>query len=161
MIFVTVGTQLNNFDRLFKYIDRLDIKEKIVVQRGNSRYIFKNKNIISQSFFSYDEMEKLMKESDIIITHAGPGTIFKALELNKKLIVVPRLKRYHEIVAKDHQHEFCKYLKKMNYCMIARNFKEFKKSINTIGDKSFKIYKNDVTTFENNIKKEIDILLED
>lgn len=161
MIFVTVGTQLNNFDRLFKYIDRLDTKEKIVVQKSNSRYVFKNNNITSQSFFSYEEMEELMKKADIIITHAGPGTIFKALELNKKVIVVPRLKRYHEIVANDHQREFCKYLRKMNYCLVAEDYNEFKTSIMNISKRKFTKYKSNDMDFKNNIKREIDILLED
>lgn len=161
MIFITVGTQLNNFDRLFKYIDKLDIKEKIVVQKSNSRYIFKNKNITPQSFFSYDEMEKLMKESDIIITHAGPGTIFKALSLNKKVIIVPRLKKHHEIVAKDHQKAFCDYIRKVNLCMVAENYEEFANAIRTISKRRFKRYKNKEFEFIDNIKKEIDILLED
>ena len=48
------------------------------------------------------ELEKLVEKSDLIITHAGIGSIEMALEKNKKVIAVPRLKKYGEHV-NDHQ----------------------------------------------------------
>lgn len=161
MIFVTVGTQQNKFDRLFKYLDCLDIKEAIVVQKGKSKYLFEKDNIISKSYYSYEEMTSLMNSARVVVTHGGPGTIFQALELNKKVIVVPRLQRYHEIVADDHQYEFCKYLKSQNYCMVAENYDEFYEALKSINKKKFNKYTSDIGYFKDNIEKEIKILLED
>lgn len=160
MIFVTVGTQINNFNRLFRYLDKIDTKERIIVQKGRSKYVFKRDNITSESFYSYEEMETLMNQAKIIITHGGPGTIFKALKLNKKVIVVPRLQKYHEIVSDNHQYEFCKYLRRKNYCMVAEDYDEFFEAIKNITYKRFNNYTNNVDEFADRISKEIELLLE-
>ena len=53
-------------------------------------------------FTNPQEMSEYIKEADYIITHGGVGTIIQALNLNKKIIAVPRLKQYKEHV-NDHQ----------------------------------------------------------
>lgn len=159
MIFVTIGTQQQKFDRLFRYINGLNIDEEIIVQKGESKFEF-NDNIKCYEYLSYDEIEKMFKKARVIITHGGGGTIFKALKMNKKVIVVPRLAKYKEHI-NDHQLEFSLYLKKMKYCFIAKNEKEFKKSLKNIDDFQFTKYISPEKEFVKNIEKEIDKLLEE
>ncbi len=114
MIFVTVGTHEQGFDRLVKAVDELNL-EDVFVQIGYSKYIPKNSNY--ERFLSSDKFEEYMKSADIIITHGGPSTFMKAISLGKTPIVVPRQKKYQEHV-NDHQLEFCNQVLKKGYGII-------------------------------------------
>jgi UDP-N-acetylglucosamine transferase subunit ALG13 len=113
MIFVTVGTDIHQFDRLIKAIDRLvdqgEIKDKVIAQIGNCDY--EPKNFEYFEFKPYEEVEKLTEESELVISHGGAGSIMLALEKRKPLIVVPRLIKYNEHV-NDHQMELIQELEK-------------------------------------------------
>ncbi|MCO4464665.1 Glycosyl transferase CpsG [Streptococcus infantarius subsp. infantarius] len=107
MIFVTVGTHEQPFNRLIEEVDCLKkeniITEDVFIQTGFSTYepqYCEWKNIIS-----YDEMESYMKEATIVITHGGPATFMSAITHGKKPIVVPRQEKFGEHV-NDHQLEF-------------------------------------------------------
>lgn len=111
MIFITVGTHEQGMDRLFieidKLIERAQIKDKVFAQIGYTDYVpkyFEYKKMIS-----YDEMDRYMRNSKIIITHGGPGTIFHPLQYNKIPIVVPRNPQFNEHID-DHQILFAKKL---------------------------------------------------
>ncbi|MBK8156007.1 MAG: multidrug MFS transporter [Streptococcus sp.] len=107
MIFVTVGTHEQPFNRLIEEVDCLKkeniITEDVFIQTGFSTYepqYCEWKNIIS-----YDEMESYMKEATIVITHGGPATFMSAITHGKKPIVVPRQEKFGEHV-NNHQLEF-------------------------------------------------------
>ena len=103
MIFLTVGTQFP-FDRLVKGVDQAFdgglIDEEIFAQIGESSY--KPCNFESAASLEKKAFDKYLKESSRIISHAGMGTITMALDNNKPLLVMPRLKKYGEVV-NDHQ----------------------------------------------------------
>lgn len=159
MIFVTIGTQQQNFDRLFDYINDLDGDEEIIIQKGKSNYNFKD-NIKCFDYLSYEKMDEMFSKARVIVTHGGGGTIFKALKMNKKVIVVPRLAKYKEHI-NDHQLEFSMYLKKMNYCLVALDKKEFNSALKNIDKVKFKKYSSPEKEFIKNIEIEINKLLEE
>lgn len=109
MIFVTVGTHEQPFDRLVRAIDRWkkdhDIQEEVVIQTGYSTY--GPKYCEWQEFFTYKEMQEFTKKARIIISHGGPSSFIAPLQFGKIPIVVPRQKQYGEHV-NDHQLEFCR-----------------------------------------------------
>lgn len=113
MIFVTVGTHEQQFDRLVKKIDQLKknriIKENVIIQTGYSEY--KPKFCEGYDFLSCDEMEKYVSEARIVITHGGPSSFMMALQKGKIPIVVPRQKEWGEHV-NDHQVKFTTAVKK-------------------------------------------------
>ena len=102
MIFVILGTQDKKFTRLLdaiqKKIDegKISKKEKIIVQAGCTRYKSKNMQIID--YMPLREFEDYVDKADIIICHAGVGTILTALKKGKKIIAAARLKKYGEHV---------------------------------------------------------------
>ena len=104
MILVMLGTQNNDFHRLLyeieKNIENGNINEEVVVQAGFTKYKSDKMKIFSMT--SKENLEDLIKRADLIITHAGVGSIEMSLEHNKKVIAVPRLKKYGEHV-NDHQ----------------------------------------------------------
>lgn len=115
MIFVTVGSQKFQFNRLLRKIDKLIaqgiIKEKVYAQIGVSDY---NPQYFSYvDFMTQEEFSKNINNSDIIITHAGTGVIINALKKGKKVIAIPRLAKYGEHVD-DHQIQLIKEFDEMN-----------------------------------------------
>ena len=104
MILVMLGTQNNDFHRLLeeieKNIENGNINEEVVVQAGFTKYKSDKMKIFSLT--SKENLENLIKQADLIITHAGIGSIEMALEQNKKVIAIPRLKKFREHV-NDHQ----------------------------------------------------------
>lgn len=110
MIFVTIGT-MYGFPRLIKEIDEIakNINEEIIMQIGET--IYEPKNAKFFRFASREEMKKLYKNSRIVVSHAGVGSILSAIENKKPIIVVPRMKEYGEIID-DHQFEITKELEK-------------------------------------------------
>ena len=109
MIFVTVGTHEQQFNRLIKELDRLKeegiIQEDVLMQTGYSTY--EPKYCEWKKMLSYNEMNEMYEKADIIITHGGPASFMKALEMKKVPIVVPRQAQFDEHV-NDHQVEFVK-----------------------------------------------------
>lgn len=107
MIFVTVGTHEQPFNRLIQAVDELCgsgiITEPVIMQTGFSTY--QPKNCGWKSFFSYEDMEKNVLNSRITITHGGPSSFMIPLHAGKVPIVVPRQASFNEHV-NNHQVEF-------------------------------------------------------
>lgn len=119
MIFVALGTQKFQFNRLLQIVDRLIDEEKITesvfAQIGNSDY--KPQNFEYSLFLSKSEFENKIKKCDVLITHSGVATIIEGLKNNKKVIVVPRLSKYGEHVD-DHQVQIAQSFSEQNYVMM-------------------------------------------
>ncbi len=113
MIFVTVGTHEQQFNRLVEEIDKLIEKgkllEKVIIQTGYSDY--KPRHAAWFKFKNKQEIEKIMRRANIIIAHGGSGTLLTASSLGKPVIGVPRLKKFNEHT-NDHQIQIVKELEK-------------------------------------------------
>ena len=109
MIFVTVGTHEQPFNRLVECVDNLKkdgvIREDVVIQTGYSTY--EPKYCKWQKLFPYQKMVKMVDEARVIITHGGPSSFIMPLQVGKTPIVVPRRHEYGEHV-NDHQVAFSK-----------------------------------------------------
>ena len=94
MIFVTLGTQDKTFERLLiaidKAIEKGEIKEKVIVQAGNTKYSSKNMDIMD--LITPDEFNKYVEECNILITHGGTGSILNGIKKGKIVIAAARLK---------------------------------------------------------------------
>ena len=106
MIFVTLGTNDKSFKRLLDEIENQielgNIKDKVIVQSGYTKYESKKMKIID--LMPINEFNKNIEQCDILITHGGVGTILDGLKKGKKIIAFPRLSKYQEHV-NDHQVE--------------------------------------------------------
>ncbi len=101
-IFVTVGAQLP-FDRLIKAIDLLCAESSdisVFAQTGETDYI--PKHISYKKFLNAIEYSSKLVSCDLVLSHAGMGTIIQCMELNKRLLVTPRMLKYGEH-RNDHQ----------------------------------------------------------
>lgn len=107
MIFVTVGTHEQAFNRLVEYMDEWAGKndEEVVIQTGFSTY--EPKKAKWSKLYPYKTMIEMVNKARIVITHGGPSSFIMPLQIGKIPIVVPRKKEYNEHV-NDHQADFCK-----------------------------------------------------
>ena len=107
MIFVTVGTHEQPFNRLVKAVDELKrdgvITEDVVIQTGFSTY--EPKYCTWSKLIPYQDMLKNVEDARIVITHGGPASFIMPLQIGKTPIVVPRQHQFNEHV-NDHQKEF-------------------------------------------------------
>lgn len=131
MIFITVGTHEQPFDRLLKCIDKMvengDIKEKIICQKGYTDY--EPKNYKAEKLIPYEQMQKNIEKARIVITHGGPASFIAPLSIGKIPVVVPRKKDFNEHV-NDHQLEFSREVeKRMKNIIVAETDEDIRDSI--------------------------------
>lgn len=107
MIFVTVGTHEQPFNRLLKKIDELKeegiIQDDVFIQTGFST--FEPKNCKWSKLIPYQQMVENVAAARIVITHGGPASFIMPLQIGKTPIVVPRQYQFNEHV-NNHQVEF-------------------------------------------------------
>ncbi|MGD7007037.1 PssE/Cps14G family polysaccharide biosynthesis glycosyltransferase [Metabacillus sp. 84] len=139
MIFVTVGTHEQQFDRLVKSVDDYvginNInKTDVFIQTGYTNY--KPKNTLYEDMLSYERMNQLYMDSDIIITHGGPGSMFLPWKYGKKVIAVPRLAKFGEHVD-NHQLDFCRIMEQEEKVICVEDINNLNGILNNV------IYSND------------------
>lgn len=143
LIFVTVGSQKFQFNRLLEEIDLLvgerKICNEVFAQIGYSDY--KPKNYKYKEFLDRDEFQEIIEKSKKIITHGGTGAIIGAVKKGKKVIGVPRLKKFHEHVD-DHQLQIISEFRKMEFIYSINEIEELEEAINRVEDIQFKKYKS-------------------
>lgn len=141
MIFVTVGSQKFQFNRLLKKIDELIekkvIKEKVYAQVGVSDY--KPQHFEYVDFMTQDEFAKNTDKADIIITHAGTGVIVNALKKGKKVVAIPRLAKYGEHVD-DHQIQLIKEFDEMNFIEPVYDLENLESALGKVKTKKYNKY---------------------
>lgn len=130
MIFATVGTHPQPFDRLFIELDRLvedgKIRETVFGQKGCTKY--EPKNFECKKALNAREHCRAIKKARIVVSHGGAGSIINALASRKPLIIVPRLKKFCEHT-NDHQLDLAAALEKKGKCVAVKNIKELGRAI--------------------------------
>jgi beta-1,4-N-acetylglucosaminyltransferase len=157
MIFLTVGTQFP-FDRLVKAVDEaIDqglIEEDVWAQIGQSLY--KPHNFVKTvDFLEKNIFDQWMQNASKVISHAGIGSITPALGDGKPLLVMPRLRKYGEVV-NNHQVEIIRKFEESGYLLAAYDVTELPGKIEAL--KSFKPQKRD--TQAQKVAERISIFLE-
>jgi len=106
LILVTIGLGggMWGFSRLVSEMDRIagSIDEKVVMQIGATDYEPENSEYFT--FLARNEMDQFYRDARVVVCHAGVGSILTAIKYNKPLVLVPRVKRYGEILD-DHQRQ--------------------------------------------------------
>ncbi|MDG6887592.1 hypothetical protein Cp4433_02209 [Clostridium perfringens] len=152
MIFVTLGSQKFQFNRLLKeidiLIDRDIIKEEVFAQIGYSNYIPKNYKY--KSFLNRDEFSNIMNRCDKVITHGGTGAIIGAVKKNKKVIAIPRNMKFNEHVD-NHQYEIVNEFANMNFILGVNKIEDLNEAIQSLDKINFKEYKSNTEVIVNNI----------
>ncbi|WP_448552155.1 PssE/Cps14G family polysaccharide biosynthesis glycosyltransferase [Thalassotalea montiporae] len=131
-VLVTVGT--TSFDKLFDYIEHLNLKGvEFTLQTGPTDLELKRHH----SFKFTDEIEQYYRSADIIISHAGAGSTYKLLALDKPVILVPNLERVDK-----HQADLASFMEAHNHLAVAWQLDQIPKLLSKIssGELAFTPY---------------------
>lgn len=143
MIFVTLGSQKFQFNRLLIKIDELiedgTIIQPVFAQTGASDYI--PKNYAFQSFMDRETFAEYMSRCDTVITHGGTGAIIGAVKNGKKVIAVPRLAKYGEHVD-DHQLQIIAQFKEQDLIYAVENCQNLKQALCYVQTHTFQSYQS-------------------
>lgn len=107
MIFATVGTHEDPFDRLVRALEALAAAggEPTVIQAGYTKVPAPHCTV--HDMMTFDALQDHMARARIVITHGGPASIMQAFAHGKVPIVVPRQSAFGEHVD-DHQVRFAR-----------------------------------------------------
>ena len=129
MIFLTLGTQLP-FDRLVRAMDIwcADTPDQTVFGQiaTSSSENYLPKNFEWKDFVEPDEFKSLYEEADLIVAHAGMGSIITALTGAKRIMIMPRSAALNEH-RNDHQMATANRFKDRENVYVADNEHVFSK----------------------------------
>lgn len=156
MIFVTLGSQKFQFNRLLKKIDELleneVILDKVFAQTGYSDY--RPKHYWYKSFLDRDAFIAMETESEIVITHGGTGAIIGAVKNEKKVIAVPRLSKYNEHVD-DHQLQIVREFGQMDLIEACEDTDDLADALTAVRRKKYNKYHSNTNSIIDSIEKYI------
>lgn len=157
MIFVTLGSQKFQFNRLLKAIDELiaegKIADEVFAQTGYSDYVPQHYRY--KAFLDREEFAECEGKADIIVTHGGTGAIIGAIKKGKKVIAVPRKAMYGEHVD-DHQMQLVGQFKELNLICDCEKVDELDKAIEYVKNAEFATYKSSTEAVVSSIEKFIE-----
>ena len=130
MIFVCIGSRDYQFNRLLKALDELvasgEITEEIFAQIGQSQYLPQHysweRYLDSQTFRQYQQA------ADLVISHAGVGTLLSSLKMGKSVVAVPRYAKFGEHID-DHQTQIAEVLSGEGYLYQVKDMADLGKVI--------------------------------
>ena len=137
MILVLLGTQNNSFHRLLeeieKNIENGNINEEVVIQAGYTKFEPKTTKQEIKIFNTIPkkDLDELIEKSNIVISHGGVGSMVTANQKGKKVIAVPRSKKYGEHV-NDHQFGTIEIFAQKGYVMPLKEVTELGQALENI-----------------------------
>lgn len=153
MIFVAVGTQKFQFNRLLKAVDDLveqgHLEGEVFAQIGHSDYV--PRNYAYQDFISKDEFQSCIDRCDLLITHSGVATIIAGLKQEKPVVVVPRISEFGEHVD-NHQIQIAESFTKKNLILICRERDNMAEVIHRAKTHTFEKYVSQRTLVEKTVR---------
>lgn len=152
MIFITTGSRSFQFNRLLEAVDKAIengfITDEVFAQIGSSNY--KTKHYKSVEFLNHEEFNERMHNCDVVLTHGGTGVIVNAVKMGKRVVAVPRLVKYQEVVD-DHQIELVQAFEKLGMVTACYDCNEIDKAIEEAKDKEVKPYISNTQAIINSI----------
>lgn len=128
-VFVTTGTTA--FEELSSLVVEISEQFEIILQTPECVLDAKNARVFS----FVEDIESYYDWADVVVTHAGAGSVYRLLELGKRIVVVPNLTR------KDpHQLQLAKYVDDSAYGEVCYNMSELKTSIISCAESTFSRY---------------------
>jgi UDP-N-acetylglucosamine transferase subunit ALG13 len=113
-VFVTVGT--TRFPSLVEYFDGPTIKCEVTLQTADPDFVARN-----AAHFPFSEaVQEHYDWADVVVTHAGAGSVYSLLEAQRRIIVVPNIDR-----SDKHQLDLAGYVRQNRFAMVVDRLDEF------------------------------------
>ena len=119
------------------------IKDEIIAQIGVSRYEpahMKWHRFMDKEVFDYN-----IENCDLLVTHAGEGSIMTGLIKGRRVIAVPRFARFGEHV-NDHQLQIARALEKQHFIINVEEIEQLESVFTHLEDYRLKPYVSEKDT---------------
>lgn len=130
MIFATCGSSHLPFRRMMEALSALPAGQ-LQVQHGPAD---PPPCAIATRYLPFAQMVEKIDQADIIVSHAGVGSIMCAIRAGHTPIVLPRLRRYAETVD-DHQAELAEALAARGVALIAWTAAELPEAVASVPER--------------------------
>jgi beta-1,4-N-acetylglucosaminyltransferase len=129
--FVSVGNGLQPFTRLLAAVAAVAdlLPPPVLVQCGHT--VFDTDQFKMIDFVSMDAFVRHMQQAELLILHAGAGSVMNAVRAGKRPIVMPRSARFNEVI-NEHQVTFAKMLQTEGKVLMVENQLELEHAIQNI-----------------------------
>lgn len=160
MIFITLGNQNFQFNRLLNLVEKAIedgvIIDDVVVQTGYTSY--ESKSFKTVNFLEKKDFDCYIENSEYVISHAGTGSIINCLKKNKKIVVAARLSKYDEHID-DHQVEILNAFAEKNYIIgLDYELENFRATIKELHKTKTKKFLSNNNIFNKKLNEIIDSL---
>jgi len=112
---VSLGTELWSFPRAVEAVPRVLPDADIFWQTGVTEAVGRGRAL--QQWVPAAELHRAFHESDVVITHAGVGSVLSALNQGKIPVILPRLAAEREMID-DHQVEFAQMISDLGLAVV-------------------------------------------
>lgn len=157
MIFVTVGSQKFQFNRLIKAVDELAASGAVdggaFAQTGACTYV--PAHMGHEAFLDREAFRARMDACEVVVTHGGTGAIIGAVKDGKKVIAVPRRAEFGEHVD-DHQAEIVKQFGEMGLIEPCMDPADLPEAYTRVLAKTYLPYKSNTARFCADLSEYID-----
>ena len=142
MIFVTIGMNDAPWNGLFFRMDDYAARtgEEVIMQVGNTG--FEGKHTECFKFGTNDSMKEIYDRADMIVCHAGLGTILNALERNIPVVMIPRVVVVPELT-RDQQGAVAEKVEKIGRGVVVNDLDDVFDGIEKARALKFPPYKRD------------------
>ena len=130
-IFFTVGT--TRFDSLIEAIanDGYFKDHECILQVGPG-----GRQLAGFECFEYTkDIDSYYAAADVVVTHAGAGSIYKLLEMRKRIVVVPNTDRLD-----SHQSDIANYMDKNGYAIAANDLSRLSECVRRAAEADLKLF---------------------
>lgn len=127
MIFATCGSSHFQFERMMRALDGVP-RSALHVQHGPAQ---PPPCAEAYPYLPFDDIVEKIAAADVVISHAGVGSILCAIRAGHTPIIFPRLKRYHETVD-DHQAELAEALAARGTAVVAWSAAELVAAVESV-----------------------------
>jgi UDP-N-acetylglucosamine transferase subunit ALG13 len=127
MIFATCGSSIFPFERMMEALAALPADE-LCVQHGHAQ---PPPCASAYPFLSFPEVVQKIELADVVVSHAGVGSVLCAVRAGHTPIIFPRLRQYSEHVD-DHQAELAEALAARGTAVIAHTAAELAEAVGLV-----------------------------
>ncbi len=113
-VLVTVGT--TRFPSLVRFFDRPAPGHDVVVQHADPALSLRH----ARGFAFSDALQDWYAWADVVVTHAGAGTVYALLEARRRAVVVPNLERVDK-----HQRDLAVHVARHGYALVVERLDRF------------------------------------
>lgn len=157
MIFVVLGSQKFQFNRLLETLDELKIngkiEEEIIAQVGYSDY--RPTSFQTIDFVEKNEFDEYISNANVVICHGGTGAIVSSLKRGKKVIAIPRNSKFDEHVD-DHQFQIVQMFADLKLIEPCFETEKLYQAMNNCATTEYQMFKSNNAVFVDEIRKDIE-----